>query len=144
MCQSRGRTLRRHLLLPIAATLLASASGADIGMLQKAVEKETAPVANAAAAVNPHGQPYGPSSARWWQWVFSLPVHDAQNNFSHPLLTSGAVNCAAGQSGNVWFLAGNLSGGPTVRNCSIPQGTALLLPVLNAWCDNTASPHPRI
>lgn len=44
--------------------------------------------------------------------------------------TTGA-NCAAGQSGKVWFLAG-VFGGSVTRTCTVPAGKALFFPVLNA------------
>ena len=49
------------------------------------------------------GNTYGEWSARWWQWLVSIPA-DTNPNFS-----SGNVDCTLGQSGPVWFL-GEASG----------------------------------
>src|SRR4029077_20020533 len=52
---------------------------------------------------NPLGVTYGEWTARWWQWLLSIPGPVNTN-----LDTTGA-NCAQGQSGPVWFLAGRFS-----------------------------------
>jgi hypothetical protein len=70
---------------------------------------------------NEFGNPYGEWSARWWQWLLSIP--EATN----PNLTTGTVDCALGQSGQVWFLAGTFGGPAVTRSCTIPAGKDLLL-----------------
>jgi hypothetical protein len=75
-------------------------------------------------AAHPYGQSYGEWGADWWQWALSQPVS------TNPVLDETGANCAAGQSGPVWFLAGTF-GGSATRSCAIPTGKALLLPVLN-------------
>jgi len=67
-----------------------------------------------------------PSSltAEWWQWVLSIPP--AQN----PVLDATGANCVVGQRGGTWFLAGT-TGGPAVRNCTVPEGRTLFFPVAN-------------
>ena len=64
----------------------------------------------------------------WWQWAFNFS--EAEN----PLLQNGDVNCSAGQSGKVWYLAGSFAG-PAERTCSIPINKAIFFPILNsiAW-----------
>lgn len=81
---------------------------------------------------HPYGKTYSQWSAAWWQWVFSLPV-TASPQFD-------TADCSAGQSGEVWFLAGSFNGGIYNRNCTIPAGKALFFPVANAWADNTGCP----
>jgi hypothetical protein len=72
-----------------------------------------------------YGLSYSEWSARWWQWFFSLPID------SSPLF--GTADCSFGQSGPVWFLGG----GPSPRpNCTVPAGTALFFPIINAECSN--------
>jgi hypothetical protein len=79
------------------------------------------------------GKSYGEWHAAWWRWAFSIPVD--QSPFNDP---TGA-NCAVGQSGHVWFLAGTVttteeSGvivGEEHRSCTVSSGTALLFPLLN-------------
>ena len=79
------------------------------------------------ASSSPYGRSYGEWSARWWQWAVSFepPVN--------PLLDGTGAYCASGQSGPVWFLAGNF-GGSTTRTCTIPANTALLYPIINSLC----------
>ena len=85
---------------------------------------------------NPNGRSYGEWSAAWWQWVLSIPTT------VNPLLDATGADCAQGQSGHVWFLAGvlNVSGDAT-RSCTIPSGTALFFPVINVEC-STLEPPP--
>jgi hypothetical protein len=61
----------------------------------------------------------------WWQWLLSIPAA------TNPNLDETGENCAVGQSGRVWFLAGSF-GGTFERICTVPLGTALLFPILNA------------
>jgi hypothetical protein len=79
------------------------------------------------------GLTYGEWSARQTQWFFSLPVD------ANPLLDT--ADCSAGQAGNVWFLGGTFASseiepgvilGEADRDCTIPAGTALVLPMVSA------------
>jgi hypothetical protein len=72
----------------------------------------------------PYGLTYGDWSARWWQWTISIPAA------TNPLLDATGANCAEGQTGQVWFLAGT-GGGPATRTCTIPPGKAIFFPILN-------------
>lgn len=78
------------------------------------------------------GRAYGDWSAAWWQWVLSIPAT------SSPLFDN-TVDCKTGQSGPVFFLAGN-GGGSSERNCTVPSGKALFFPVLNQI--STSFPAP--
>jgi hypothetical protein len=73
---------------------------------------------------------------RWWQWAYSLPAT------GHPLFDETGADCAAGQSGPVWFLAGifNVSGSAVRTECVVPSGKALFFPILNAEWDNFCPP----
>jgi hypothetical protein len=134
---------------------MTTAWAADIGSIRKALENHRlngemlsaeraigGPESMTSVEPDPHVVPYGLWGARWWQWVFSIPVHDSRNNITHPLLATGAVDCSIGQFGPVWFLAGNITGGPTTRSCTIPRNTLLFFPILNAWADNTGVDKP--
>jgi hypothetical protein len=107
----------------------------------------------------PNSRPYGASyaewNARWRQWALGT------DRLRNPVFAKKAgtpddpadVNCAAGQSGRVWFLGGTYA--PTTsegsnyqstvfRRCRIPQNVALFFPVLNSeadnlWCPNNSS-----
>lgn len=72
----------------------------------------------------PHGLPYYAWADRWWQWI------DAQPLSANPLVDESGEDCARGQTGPVWFLAGSPSGSYT-RRCTIPAGKSLFFPVVN-------------
>ena len=87
----------------------------------------------------PCGRTYGEWTAAWWQWALSIPAD------RNPLLTSGEY-CGEGQSGPVWFYAGNF-GWDEEKFCTMPRGKKLFMPVYNwifgsaVWdCDPT---HPN-
>ena len=86
------------------------------------------PAASSAAQVIPRssafGNTYGEWSARWWQWLLSIPAA------TNPNLDPTGANCGEGQTGQVWFLAGTF-GGSFTRTCTVPAGKALLFPILN-------------
>src|SRR5688500_6634401 len=74
-----------------------------------------------------HGLTYGEWSARWWQWVISIP---SQRN---PVKAEGRLNCGIAQSGPVFFLAGSAPPltPPVVRECTVPAGKDLFYPLVN-------------
>jgi hypothetical protein len=76
----------------------------------------------------PDAHPFGRSmvqwSQRWWKWIFSIPA--PQNPFLDPT----GEDCAVGQEGPVWFLAGIADPGMAAaftRTCTVPEGKALLI-----------------
>lgn len=95
-------------------------------------------------------------TARWWQWAFSIPssVHPLTFKETDP---TGSGYCMVGQEGEAWYLGGifkvidvaaarkkaQFKGNGEIvpveieRECTIPLGKTLLIPVLNAEC-NTA------
>jgi len=75
----------------------------------------------------PSNLTYGEWTARWWQWGYSVPKN------SNPAYDNTGKNCAQGQKGPVWFLAGTY-GHPVDRVCTIPAGKAILFPILNSEC----------
>jgi hypothetical protein len=76
----------------------------------------------------PFGLGYGQWSVKWWQWSLGIPMAD------NPAGDETGEKCAQAQNNpNVWFLAGTF-GGPVTRSCVIPQGKAILLPVVNNEC----------
>jgi len=74
--------------------------------------------------VIPNNTQYRTLSAKWWQWVISIPAA------TNPLLDATGANCAQGQSGPVWFLAGS-TGDTVTRTCTVPIGKQLFFPLLN-------------
>jgi hypothetical protein len=84
--------------------------------------------AGVAPVFPPEARPFGLTfsawAARWWQWGLSQPG-------AAPLLDPTGAHCADGQKGPVWFLAGSFSSDAVTRNCTVPLGASLLLPVVN-------------
>jgi hypothetical protein len=74
------------------------------------------------------GKSYGQWGAEWWKWAYAQPF--AENPVSDP---TGAL-CDRGQSGDVWFLAGNF-GGKAKRTCTVPAGKAIFFPIYNIFND---------
>lgn len=73
----------------------------------------------------PYGRAYGEWGAEWWTWALGIPL--AEN----PLLDETGEFAQVGQSGPVWFLAGNF-GGSTERTVTVPAGKALFFPLMNS------------
>ena len=105
-------------------------------VLMVAVAAMTAGHATAAANPNPgvlppqakpFGNSYGEWSALWWQQA--LAVHSGPGS----PFEAGSVDCTALGTGHVAFLVGT-TGGAVSRSCSLPTGTALLLPLINTEC----------
>ena len=63
----------------------------------------------------PHGNSYAEWSARWWQWLVSIPAA------TNPNLDATGANCDKGQSGSVWSLAGTFGDKAYTRSCTIPR-----------------------
>jgi len=76
----------------------------------------------------PGGLSYGQWSAKWWQWVWSIPKP------LNPIFDTTGANCGVDQSGPVWFLAGT-SGTSVVRNCVVPAGKMIFFPIVNLGDD---------
>lgn len=71
------------------------------------------------------GLTYGEWEAKWWQAAFAIPVADG----AHPFFSGDPFG---GEDGVV-FLAG-LFGAGNVREITIPAGTPLFFPIINAEC----------
>ena len=86
----------------------------------------------------PDGLTYGEWSAKWVKWAFEPITAES------PLADDTGANCAVGQSGRVWFLAGTspVASPPTpvVRDCTIPSGRMLFFPVGNGFCAGDGFP----
>jgi hypothetical protein len=74
---------------------------------------------------HPHGMTYSEWAAEWWQWALATPA-----GVNPPY---GGADCSGGQTGHVWFLFGSVNSGDVVeRACTVPSGTALFFPLINA------------
>lgn len=72
----------------------------------------------------PYGMSFANWTAKWWQWVLSLPNEDS------PVRDATGEKASLSQAGPVWFLAGTI-GGIVERRCVIPAEKSILLPILN-------------
>jgi hypothetical protein len=66
---------------------------------------------------------FGQLTARWWQWAEHVPVA--------PFLDPDGRFCEIGQEGPVWFLAGTNGRFNAKRECVVPAGRYLLVPIIN-------------
>jgi hypothetical protein len=74
----------------------------------------------------------------WWQWIYQLPQKAGMCVI--PITDPTGASCGYGQSGDVFFFAGD-SGGVLVRNaCDVPQGKAILFPIVTFSADNGGVP----
>jgi hypothetical protein len=109
------KTRTKYYLVVMLVMLLAVAG-------QTAVpQTATASIPANVIEVQSYGNTYGELSARWWQWLLSIPAATNPN-------TGG--DCAQGQYDDVWFLAGAF-GGRATRTCIIPAGKPIFFPVIN-------------
>jgi hypothetical protein len=74
---------------------------------------------------SPLGVPYSEWVSKWWTWAYNLT-----SDFHEP-----AFPCDSKQVGPVWFLPDPLSGEQT-RDCTIPYGKAVLIPVVTGAVTN--------
>jgi hypothetical protein len=105
--------------------------------------------ATSAVVLDPTQAHYGHTDTEWgtlwWQWIYQTPqsVDDAgMPSCIIPFLDPTGANCAVGQSGDVFFLAGT-QGGTVVRDqCAVPSGKALFFPIFTFADDNAGVPAP--
>lgn len=69
------------------------------------------------------GVSFGGWTAKWWQWALAQPIA--------PFLDPDGRFCTEGQGGPVWFLAGTNGEFNARRECIVPAGKYLLVPVIN-------------
>lgn len=67
-------------------------------------------------------------AGKWWNWAMTGPPEE------NPLTDPDGRNCALGQRGTIWFLAGSFGGqlgepNPVTRSCTIPAGMRILVPI---------------
>ena len=111
-------------------TMLLGLIGQTTGPLALTASAANAPASpqNLVVGVQTFGATYGAWSARWWQWLLSIP------SAVNPNLDPTGANCDRGQKDNeddVWFLAGTF-GGDVTRTCTIPAGKPIFFPLINS------------
>ena len=114
--------MRRALVLLVLVAALALGSVCPPGAVAQNARAPVLPPTE-----HPYGQSYSAWAADWWQWALSQPAS------TNPLTDPSGAQCANEQSGKVWFLAGTITGETVTRACTVPAGTALLFPVVNAF-----------
>ena len=72
-------------------------------------------------------EPYKQLQREWWQWAMSIPGQHQSD------LRQDRQSMWPGQRGEYWFLAGS-TGGKLTRDCVIPPGVKLLVPIVNNFC----------
>jgi hypothetical protein len=77
---------------------------------------------------------YGDWIAKWWQWNVDIPLE------GHPRDSYSPEKCSLNQNGPVWFLPDILAGNEQ-RTCTIPTGTAVLIPITTGACWNDGNPQ---
>lgn len=77
---------------------------------------------------------FGELTARWWQWAEWLPIP--------PYLDPDGRLCEMGQEGDVWFLAGTDGSFNVKRECVVPSGRYILVPVINMRHSSTNEKLP--
>ncbi len=75
----------------------------------------------------PYGLTYGEWTARFWQWLHSIPKPE------NPAADPTGKNCALKQTGPIWFLPGTF-GGTNERTCTVPKDKAILLTPIEVMC----------
>jgi hypothetical protein len=85
------------------------------------------------------GMTPGDLSAAWWQYVLAIPNDPPGAN---PAADTTGANCGVDQAaGPFFFLTGNFTSNATVtRNCTVPAGKTLIIPIVNSECSTLESP----
>jgi hypothetical protein len=121
--QEGKRIMNRKITHLVSSGLLALALVGVVGPAQ-AAPKPLPPQSNA------FGKGYAQLAADWLEWAVAIPAE------TNPIVDPDGSFAAMGQSGKVWFLAGNF-GGTTERTVTVPNGTALFFPIVNYFWVNT-------
>jgi len=85
----------------------------------------------------PFGKTWENWTTKWWQWFLSIPLD------RHPACDKTGEYADVNQNDpNVWFMAGT-AGGIANRIISIPEGKAVLFPVINVTTSYLENPNLR-
>jgi hypothetical protein len=86
----------------------------------------------------PYGISYEEWIRLWWKWLISIPKG------KNPAFDNTGDQCNISQDNpHVWFLAGTFGDVPAIRKCTVPEGKALLFPVINYECSFADAPSFR-
>jgi hypothetical protein len=129
LCEAFIMSLLRTITVLMAIAPVALASG-------EAAAADYAPP----APVTPHLRSYPQWAALWQQWAVGTPAD------RNPVLDRTGANCAVNQPvPGVFFLAGTFDGSAVTRSCTVPVGTAFVIPIFAAsyFAVQTDSPEQR-
>ena len=128
--------MKRGLVLFVLVLLVGTGGPTDI-QAQEATPVTGADLGELVLPLNApaYGLTYEAWTARFAQWAHSLPLA------IHPAADPTGALCGLGQSGPVFFLVQAGDEEAIERTCTVPAGTALLLPLLDASC-TTVEPPP--
>lgn len=77
-------------------------------------------------------------TASWWNWVVSTSPSPLEGSYD------GGKRCDGSFVNGFFFLAGTTDSEPVERTCTVPAGTPILFPVVNALCsEGFDPPDPR-
>lgn len=87
------------------------------------------------------GLTYGQWTVKWWQWALSIQADQ------NPIVDETGKKASEGQPKDAWFLGGifadeNETKRFPSRQCSIPAGIPILIPVIN--CESDQQYHPEL
>lgn len=119
---------QRDVVLVFVADALAKA--VDVPKAAQVAETVVLPL-----SARVEGRGYAELSAAWWQWASNLPVE--------PYLDPDGRFCDLGQDGPVWFLAGTNGRFDARRECAVPEGKHVFLPIINMMVRQSVSSPKR-
>ena len=136
MVEKENQRMKRGLVMVVLVLLVGTGGPTDI----RAQDATPVTGADLGELVLPpdapaYGLTYAAWTARFAQWAHSLPAA------IHPAADPTGELCGLGQAGPVFFLVQAGEQEAVERTCTVPAGTALLLPLLDASC-TTVEPPP--
>lgn len=122
------------LVLMTTGVLSATAQDATPSPMQNATPPAAQVVPPGTEAM---GASYSDWAKNWWEWSLSFPT------VVNPGVDETGAACGLGQHGDVFFLAAStFANAGLIRTCMIPEGMAILVPVIGADC-STAEADPN-
>ncbi|TAL27104.1 MAG: hypothetical protein EPN97_18280 [Alphaproteobacteria bacterium] len=117
--------MKKYLLVFIFIYATAMTVGSAIESdAQDAPQASTNPAAVYPVGVLVDGRNASQLTIDWWQWLMSIPGE------TNPARDLTGANCALGQQGSIWFLAGGFGSSKIHRVCTIPEGKILFFPLI--------------
>ena len=95
---------------------------------------------------NPYNKTFADWAVWWWNHHLSIPDIKENNSLSHPRDNYSPEKCSWAQdNGPVWFLPDGKDQSdtthPEIRECTVPQGKALLVQIVGSGCSKGENPE---